>query len=1105
MPSPSSQRAILNSPLIRLAFLTIVACLVIPERALAGPVSLAIEAGEASETLQQLATQTGVNLVFSKGHVSGIRTQAVSGNLEPSKAVEWMIHGTSLGFFVDDTSGAIVVFRNQPNPNQSRERSSGGNPAVETAIHPNHQVQTVMKDMQEDMITKVAPRRNLIGAILGTIAVTVAPGLNGQESTDRLNEEDQIFELSPFEVSAADDVGYYTNSTLAGSRLNSNLLTTPSAISVFNEDFLNDISANTLYDAIGYSMAFSVDVMSDNANHEQFSNGGVNARGFPRSSNNSKDFFDSFLSTDRYNIERITFSRGPNAILFGVGNPGGIINTTTKRTRFADFNEFTFQLDEYGTIRASTDINRELIDERLAVRVNLLFDDRKDNRDFNKTGSERGHFAVTYKPFKTTTIRADFEKGNVDRVFHRRWIARDGVSDWIAAGSKAVDFDGFRNADGSINFNAARTFAGGNEAAFTNNDRMLMVYENGVLVGSNGRYEVASTGTNNMQLELIDFWGRDSGLTGPTNSSDHDLEAYSVFIEQRIGQNFFIEAAYRYEEENRWIDTIVNHTSITPRLDVAPTLPNGAANPNYEHYFIESFAQLSDQLNESESMRLTASYELEFENKWAGRHRFAGLLQRVDGFRALSRYAFANRTPLGGNRQVNPNQIVLRTYLASPGQSSGERGFMADPSVLEAAPFELLNPVTGAVVGTVTPDWVEDRRRPSSALNESWMLAGQSFWWDDRIALTYGYREDTLDQRNFVETVASAADAAANPSLLQREILDAGLGEVEIFAGETTTLGLAVQPLTWLTLTANASENFSPQNRFNIYNQNIGNVTAEGSDFSIRLSPGGGNRFFFVLNYFQTEVVNAGENLFSFFTPINQIWDTIEAGNLGPDGERIIENSGYSRDFTADGYEIELVANPTPNITLRANFTLRENEVGNVAGEVVRYLEENVPVWTPFRDVVLVDNTSLTIGDQIDLVQQRIVNVRNEIGRASSDNVRERASFFGRYQFTQGSMKGFDVGLGIRYTGARIAQYLVDADGTLQPFMTDGYTEVDLKIGYKRKIANGKVDWNLQINVQNLFNKDAAVVTQVNPNTLQARTYALIQPRVVSLSSSFRF
>lgn len=1057
-----------------------------------------IAADEVTNALRALVEQTEVNLVFSKQQISGVRTQAVSGNMEPSEAVAQMIKQTPLGFFVDDSSGAIVIFRNQPYDDQSRNRSPGGNPVAESTNDQNNQNDT-------EMNTTPAPRRKYIGAMLGAFTLIVAPGLNGQTPA-AVGDEEDVIELSPFTVSSDDDVGYYTNSTLAGSRLNSKLQTTPAALSVFNEGFLDDIAANSIYDAIDYSMAFSVDIMTENANHEQFSNGGITARGFPRSSDNSKDFFTSIISTDRYNIERMTFSRGPNSILFGIGNPGGIINSTTKRARMADFNMLEFQFDNHGSLRGVTDLNRELIEDKLSLRLNLLAADQHDNRDFNETETQRGHIAATFKPFEGTTIRADFEKGEVDRVFQRRWIARDGVSDWIAAGSNPVDFDAFRNSDGSIDFRAARSFAGDNEAAFTNGNRPLLVYQNGALVPHNGRYEVASNGSNRIRPELLETWDKDRGLAGPVNSSDHEFESYSAFVEQRIGENFFIEGAYRFEEEQRWIDAIVNHNSITPRLDVAPLLPNGQVNPNYDHYFMESNGQRTDQLNEIETMRLTASYSLDTGSEWLGRHRFAGLLQRVDRYNTSSRYTFANRTPLGNNNTVNGNRIPIRTYLSSPDRPQGERGFRGDPSEQSFGAFELLDPVTGASVGTVTPDWVLDRQRPQKAINDSWMIAGQSFWWDDRIALTYGYRDDSLDQWNFVETVAGNGDVAANPGLLRREVLASGLtDEPEVFAGDTSSLGLAVQPLKWLTLTANASENFSPQNRFNIFNENIGNVMAEGVDFSVRLTPGDGNRLYVVLNYFETDVVNAGENLFSYFTPINEIWDTLDANNIVDSPERIIENSVYSNDFTASGYELEVVANPTRNISLRANYTNRDNEVSDVGSEIVRYLDINLPIWTPHRDLELVDNSALTVGDRIDRVVNHLQDDRNEIGLASSDNVRERASFFGRYTFLDGALKGFDFGVGLRYTGDRIIQYLEEADGSLTPAHSNSWAEVDLKLGYKLKLAEGKVDWLLRLNVRNLFDVDDAIITQLESNTLEPRAYVLVRPRVISLTNTFRF
>ncbi len=914
-----------------------------------------------------------------------------------------------------------------------------------------------------------------------------------------------VVELSPFEVSSEQDVGYYTNSTLAGTRLNTDLLTTPAAVSVFNEDFLNDINANNLIEALDYSMAFSVDTTSDNGNHEQFGNGGINARGFPRSEDNSKDFFVSYILTDRYNTERLTFARGPNSILFGIGNPGGIIDSSTKRARFDEITTIELSGNEFGAWRVSTDLNRVLVPDKLAMRINLLSEDHRDFRDYNERQTDRGHFAVTYRPFKNTTIRADFERGVVDRNFQRRWVARDGVSRWLDAGANDVDFNDFRAANGTINFNAARTYALSVGANYTNVDRPVLVYQDGSLVPINARNEVSSNGTNGMHLELLDTWSQERGLAGPVNSSDHDFKLYTAYIEQRIG-DLYLEAAFRSEEEDRSVHQVLNHSNITPRLDIAPLLPNGGANPNYDRYFIETGqAQINDVGRSVETARLTASYKLETGNKWLGDHQFAGLLQRVERDEQAARFIFSNRTPLGNNNTVTGNAIALRTYLSSPDRPAGEDAFMATPAGQEFAPFDLLNPVTRAVVGRVTPDWVRDRMRPTRAVNESWMLAGQSSWWDKRFVLTYGYRSDTLDQYNFDETLADAAYVAANPGTLRNEAIAGTLGESEAFSGNTRSVGVAVRPVRWLTLTANQSENFSPQNRFNIFNENIGNVSAEGRDFSVRLAPGGSDKLYFVANYFETDVVNSGQNLFDYFTPINQIWDTLESNNVIASPVRIIENSVFSKDFTADGYEFEIVANPTRSINLRANFSIRDNVVGNVGGEIIDYLAANRGQWEPYRTLALVANPGLTVGDNIDRLDNRLANDRLEIGRAASDNIRRRASFFGKYTFRNGPLKGFDVGFGARYTGERIIQYFNDDSGNLQKRTSQTYVIYDLKLGYQRRIFSDRVLWNLRLNVRNLFDFDDPIVYTFEQDTGRAQTYAIFDPRTVSVSSSFKF
>ena len=60
---------------------------------------------------------------------------------------------------------------------------------------------------------------------------------------------DEIYELSPFEVSADTD-GYAARNSLAGSRIDTALKDLPNSISVMTEEFMKDIGATSPQDAM---------------------------------------------------------------------------------------------------------------------------------------------------------------------------------------------------------------------------------------------------------------------------------------------------------------------------------------------------------------------------------------------------------------------------------------------------------------------------------------------------------------------------------------------------------------------------------------------------------------------------------------------------------------------------------------------------------------------------------------------------------------------------------------------------------------------------------------------------------------------------------------
>jgi catecholate siderophore receptor len=96
-----------------------------------------------------------------------------------------------------------------------------------------------------------------------------------------------------------------------------------------------------------------------------------------RGNSTTADFFQDGLRDDvqyyrgLYNVERIEVLKGPNALMFGRGGGGGVINRVMKRPTARDFTRGEGALDAFGAGSAQTDINVAL-DSGFAVRLNAV-------------------------------------------------------------------------------------------------------------------------------------------------------------------------------------------------------------------------------------------------------------------------------------------------------------------------------------------------------------------------------------------------------------------------------------------------------------------------------------------------------------------------------------------------------------------------------------------------------------------------------------------------------------------------------------------------------------------------------------------------------------
>lgn len=269
--------------------------------------------------------------------------------------------------------------------------------------------------------------------------------------------------LDPFTVTA-ETGGYQAVDTLGGARVQTRLVDTPSAISVVTKALLNDAGLNNAQDLLVYTTNTEVAGLNGN-----FS--GVAARGSGVSSNaeagrllnpstanrsrgispmdNTRNYFQSQIPWDSFNISRIDISRGPNSFLFGVGSPSGISNYTTNEALFRDEGSFEVKVASYGTTREALDYNKVLIPKELAFRIDLLNDDTKFRQKPAYNHSQRAYAALRYDPKALNTdnshlkIQANAEAGRVRSNNPRELPPMDFLTGFFAGGLDKSGYDPF--------------------------------------------------------------------------------------------------------------------------------------------------------------------------------------------------------------------------------------------------------------------------------------------------------------------------------------------------------------------------------------------------------------------------------------------------------------------------------------------------------------------------------------------------------------------------------------------------------------------------------------------------------------------------------------
>lgn len=162
---------------------------------------------------------------------------------------------------------------------------------------------------------------------------------------------------------------YGARETRSATKTDTRIIDIPQALTVISEKQVEDQALRSVSELLYFVPGATPG--TGEANRDQFT---------LRGNNSTADLFidgirdDAQYFRDFYNVERVEVLKGPNAMIFGRGGGGGVVNRVIKRSTLGTYREGLLSSDSYGGLRGAIDLDQSLGDG-VGIRVNGLYED----------------------------------------------------------------------------------------------------------------------------------------------------------------------------------------------------------------------------------------------------------------------------------------------------------------------------------------------------------------------------------------------------------------------------------------------------------------------------------------------------------------------------------------------------------------------------------------------------------------------------------------------------------------------------------------------------------------------------------------------------------
>jgi len=972
----------------------------------------------------------------------------------------------------------------------------------------------------------------LLNPVMAQTAATGAPDASTPEKTG-----EEVVKMSPFNVDSTKDQGYQAKTTLAGSRINTDLKDVAQSITIVTKAFMTDVAAVDVNDVLSYTAStegtrdFTLAPTSQGRPSDSVAQNPSTAnriRGL-QAADITRDYFytiGTFAGFDTYNLDEVTIARGPNSILAGLGSPAGIINYSPQLAQLTrNKNEVSFRFGSYGDQRATLNSNVVAQKDVLAFRIAGAWSDRGFQQQPAWNRDKRLYAAMAFQPWKKTTIRASYEIVKVNADNPNSLTPEDGVTQWIVSGRPVFD-------------SATMSSATVSSLLSINSTNMPTVYYN--QVGSiensynfqDAGYTYFQRNASNVGIWIAQRMNDDRYFNLHKMNLSPSLQdlrqtTFSISAEQEILPGLYANVAYVKEKVDNDFLSLFRTEYAIYNVDVNQRLPGGATNPHYLETYMQ-FRGLDNKQadhNTNEVGRATVTYDLDLNkvNQWLGRYRLTGFLERRRTFLDHLQW---NAKQVGNSAAES---IGYRYYLGgTPSNNFVAQAVPLHPTLISGVSDSFLS--SGVLQSDILDSYygLKSDSLQLVKLNTQAVVL-QGWLWGDRIVPMLGIRRD----KNQAGFSSAAGGSGGNVSLAPR---DFPMGDP--ISKTTKTYGVVVHPLKWLSFHYNHSENFIP---------NAGSVdllghptpsptgTTKDYGFSVSLLE---DRLNVSVNWFDLKAANAAAASANFplaqwtIPYLEETFMPALAAQTGTPYQRLMAPdihtgdprlaNAYTANTVSKGVEIEATYNVTKNWRVAGSISRQDAKQSDIGAGLTAFIENRLAYWqaTPGLwdgpQMASAWGGPLRTGHQ-DWLQDNDLNnayirYKSAEGQPSQQLAKWHASVLTTYEFYEGALRGFFIGGGARYIDKAIIgnPAITDASGTVtgldlaHPYFYGSYVAFDAWLGYKTKILNGKYDLMVQLNIRDLQEGGSFRPITANSDGTHS-VFRIVQPRTFYLTTTLGF